>query len=727
MVSGALVALWLGVGSTLAIWLAWPIRDWSVMTDEMLYAKLATSMAETGSPLPRIHETSAAVYNLLYPLLLAPLYAALSPPQAFRAAHVLNAFVMASAAFPAYLLAREVLSRGWSFLVAALSILVPWMLITSALMTESVAYPAFLWAVLGLQNAVARPSRRADGLAVAALAVAVLARTQFFALVLVLPLAIIGHEVGRAFLAPRANSTGRKLIDGACRRRTAASPAHTPLRDRRRSRGRPRRRRRGRRSLGRLRRDPREGSILPSSMWPAAARHIDSVAIGLGLVPLVLGGGWMLATAVRPRREREHALATLSLVTIALLAIEVGSFTVRFEGANSSVVRDRYLFYIAPLLLLGTVAGLTRTPRRHLAAGSALATILFAATASQLPFTTKVYPDAPTSIVNRFLVELSGPIATGTFVALGGLLVGFGLALSVLLLPRTVTAPVVVGVLLTFSLFALYGAGTRTLSSPSLAGRPLTAPSGTKLDWVDAALPEGATAGILSFPVSSSWWPSATRWWDVEFWNRSITQAHVASDGNFAYTGWPRKTLSVNWVTGGIRGTSDAPSFVVLAADDPRFLPAGERLASSGGLVVRSAERPYRAVWASRGLDADGWAGPGSPATIRVFPVSGRTSHLARAQVSLRAPDRERARYRISAPGAVRLGQLAEGELRRIGLPVCVPARSPVDVTVTTSSNARIDDPPLSPTIETTRQVGAKVGPISVTHTGRPCGPSTVN
>ena len=118
--TAALVVLWLGVSAVLAIWFSGRIRDWSVMTDELLYAKLATSIADTGSPLPRVHGTSIEVYNQLYPLLIAPLYGALSPPEAFRAAHVLNAVVMASAVFPVYLLGRQVLPRAWAVAVAGL-------------------------------------------------------------------------------------------------------------------------------------------------------------------------------------------------------------------------------------------------------------------------------------------------------------------------------------------------------------------------------------------------------------------------------------------------------------------------------------------------------------------------------------------------------------------------------------------------------------------------------
>ena len=275
------------------------------MTDELLYAKLATSIADTGSPLPHVHGTSIAVYNQLYPLLLAPLYGALSPPEAFRAAHVLNAIVMASAVFPGVsarppgALARRGRSRS-----AGLSVLVPWMVLTGFLMTESAAYPAFLWALLGLQLAIAasepaarpargrRPrSRRLREDAVRRARAGASARD---------PRARDRH-------APRAGSSGMRnalarrivVLAVALRRRLASRPIVAA---------------RGlvREPAGRLCGDGRGRSFLPSGVWSSAGRHLDAVAIGCGLVPLVLGGGWMLGDTRPIPSNGAHALATLS-------------------------------------------------------------------------------------------------------------------------------------------------------------------------------------------------------------------------------------------------------------------------------------------------------------------------------------------------------------------------------------------------------------------------------
>ena len=677
------------------------------MTDELLYAKLATSIADTGSPLPQVHGTSIAVYNQLYPLLIAPLYGALSAPEAFRAAHVLNAFLMTSAVFPAYLLGRQVLSRPWAFAAAGLSVLVPWMVLTGFLMTESAAYPAFLWAVLGLQLAIAAPSSRRDLLAVAALGFAVLARTQFAVLVVVLPLAILAHEIG----------TRRNLLAGlrqalAAHRLLAlvyaAGLAVTMILAFAGSFG---------SLLGVYAVTVEEGSLLPSGVWASAGRHLDAVAIGCGVVPLILGGGWMLATIARPRGKRGHALAALSLVTITLLTFQAASFSVRF---GESIVRDRYLFYVVPLLLIGSAAALETGRRKPVALGAALVTILFAATAAQLPFTTYpgVWVDSPASVLNEWLGEQSGELGTGTFVALLGLFLGLALVLAVLLAPRLPVAILTLVVLVVFSTLTLRSEVDRIVSGTGLSGRPLAGPPGLVLDWLDTVVPDGESAALVAFPVSTAWDTTAIRWWDLELWNRRITRAYVAADENFRYTPFPQQRLSPDWATGQVADTEGAPPYVVAAPGDPRFLLAGRERAENLGFVVRRVERPYRALWMSRGLQTDGWTTPGETATIRVFARGESRPQLVRLRIQVRAPDLAPATYRLTAGGPTRSASLEPGETRMETVRICVSPGSPFDIALTSTSSAEIAEVQLGPGIEETRVVGVNVGPIAIASLG---------
>lgn len=719
------ILVWMVTSALLAILYSGRIRDWSVMTDELQYVKLAISVADTHSPLPAIHGTSVALANQVYALLLAPLYGSLGSEDAFRAAHVLNAVLMASAVLPAYLLGRELLPRGWSAAVAVLSVAVPWMALTGFLMSEVVAYPAFLWACLAFQRAVVEPRTRRDLLAVAALAFAILTRTQFAALALVLPVAILVEELGQAVASRDSRGLRRPLASGtrsalhghrllwslyAVAVMVAASVVVAGSGDR---------------LWGAYSVTVEGGWILPSGTWGSAARHVAVVGIGCGVVPLLLGGGWLLSAVARPREgRRRHAFATLSLITLVVLAVETASFDLRFGGAD--VVRDRYLFYVVPLLLVASAAALTEDRRRPAAIGVALVAVGFFATAWELEFPTfpGVSVDSMTSVLNETLIEQSGSLGTGTFVALMGLLLGAVVAFALLYAPRLPLSIVLFAAVLAFSLLTLRTEADRILGGTGLSGRPLGKPSGLVLDWVDSVLPEGETAAIVAFPVSTAWDTSAIQWWDVEFWNRTITRAFGAADGNFTYTPFPLRRLEIDPGSGAVAGTADAPRYVVTAAGDPRFGLAGTEHAANYGFVVLNAERPYRAIWTTTGLTTDGWTRPRTPAVIRIHPRPGARPEIDRVRISVRSPAGSDASYRIATASGIRVGAIPGGASTEAIVDVCVAPSAPADLTITSSTGATVEGPPLSPVAGPTRVVGVGVGAITVEATGRTCVPT---
>src|SRR5205823_11704591 len=90
-----------------------------------------------------------------------------------------------------------------------------WIALSSFLMTEVVAYPVFVWAVLALHGAMVSLRARHDVLLLLAVGVAILARTQFAVLLVALPFALLIHEFAfapRGPLGRRLVATGRAVV-----------------------------------------------------------------------------------------------------------------------------------------------------------------------------------------------------------------------------------------------------------------------------------------------------------------------------------------------------------------------------------------------------------------------------------------------------------------------------------------------------------------------------------
>ena len=568
--------------------LATRVRDWVVMTDELQYAKLATHIGQTLSPLPTLRGAHVSSYAQLYPALLSPFYGTLAAPTAFGAAHVVNALLFASGAIPAYLLARQILlSPNWALVCAALSVAVPWNVESAFVLTESAAYPVFLWTMLAFVRAVALPSPRRDAVAIAAAAIAVLARTQFLVLAGVLPLAVLLQD------GPRRALQRHRVLAAAC---VAAAVVFAVL---------------GTRVLGSYSVTATHGWPLPWRAFASAAEHLDVVAVGIGVLPLLLGGAWLVT--------RRTPFATLALVTIVLVSFEAASYDVRFGGGLAHV-RDRYAFYVAPLLLIALVAALRDGVPRAALGG---VTGFFAVTVLLHHFgrIAGLYVDAPVAVLNGIVTDSGGRV----FVALFAVVLA--LAVTVARIPRRAIVLGACAFVFAFSAGVAAAAWTRLLSGHGPSGRPVTGLQGLVLDWADRVLPSGAHTAIVPYTVDAEWGRSAVLWWDVEFWNRSVDRAYVVGD-TWDYAPFPHTELQVDPATGAVAGTEHAPPYVIASQEDSRLHFAGTRVAQNYNLDVLQVERPYRALWQSHGLDADGWTRPGRRAWIHVFPQPGTRAYI---------------------------------------------------------------------------------------------------
>lgn len=683
------------------------VTSWTVMTDELLYTKLAVAVASSLSPVPRIHGEYYPAFSQLYPILTAPFYRLFDMPTAFEVVHVFNAFLMASTAIPVYLLTRQLVERRWpALLAAALSVCIPWVTMSLMVLTESAAYPAFAWALLAMHRSIARNEARADVLALLAIAVAFLARTQFILLAVLLPLAIVVHEFGYVVMAERGNR--RRALREAWRRALlghrvlllvygigAAALVPMLLTGT------------AARLLGAYA-VTAEGALLPPGIWVSAAAHIDYVIVGLGVLPFVAAMGWCLLMLVGARSRGHHAFAVLVALLVPALTLQVASFSMRFAQG----LQERYLFYVAPLILVGFVVSLLDLRRLRvdlLVAGGFTVWMLGAGgyTAAPGPYFT-----SPSTAFHQVLdgrSEMLGSLlgisdlAPRTVILVGTACGALALFAGVRRLRAGMTLGLAGALVLLFMVLETNYVFGRMLTDN---GRVVTGGTTEGRDWVDQRVGDAEVAMV---PSSVNTAPDAffaqQLWWDTEFWNESVSRSYVY-EGAPAFTAFPFEPLEVDYDSGRIEAGTDA-DLLLLPAGNVRLRPvATEAIPSPDGhLTLLRTPRPLRAEWATRGILDDGWTVVGG-GTIRVYGSGTREARRIALTIASSPDVGERRRYTLDAADRRRTGVVAGGATAEDHIDVCVPADGHVDVDVGVDGTTVLADG---------REVGLRVTSIQST------------
>jgi hypothetical protein len=640
------------------------------MTDELLYERLALSIVRLHTPVPYVHDTVIANVSQLYPLLLAPVFATGTVADGLFRAHVLNAFLITSAAIPSYLIALRITRNAWAAtLASALTVATPWMVLSSFLLTGTAAYPAFLWAMLAFHVAVTSPSRRHDALAAFALVVAVTARTQFIVLALVL-----------AVMCARRWREHRVLVGffaaGAVAALVALALGHSPL---------------GTYS------STASGNPLPLEVEPAFFTHLASVAVGLGLVPFIVGGAWLL---------RRDAFATLALLTIGGLTVEVASFNVRFGGG---LVRDRYIFYLAPLFAIAFSAALASRERPSWRLAVPVGVLVVGFAAAPLPVFDKLNVDTPVSVIDGYLRREIGGLTGARIFLVVASLVGAALVVEAgVLLGRRALVPLA-ALSLVLCVAQTGYAFERLFRINGTAGRPLTVDPSTDLAWVDRIVGRDGNVTMVPYPVlAGDYWASAGYWWDLEFWNVSADRT-VGIPHTFEWTPstFPKIALTFDRVG---RANVSPPGHLLQAVADARFHIAGAVVTNNRSVFLVEPERPWRADWTTTGLYDDGWTKPGVVARIRVYPYPGQGRSVQRmVTVSAFAPSGVDSRpFTVGGSAAV----AGENEVS-VDATVCVPPDGPGVLKVKVDGASSIyGDPQTDLTVALPREGGVQISRI---------------
>jgi hypothetical protein len=700
-------ALWFALAGVLAV-LTTRVVDWYVMTDELLYERLAISSVYSHSPLPHIHGELVGNVNQLYPLLLAPFFHDALVPTALTYAHVLNAIVMSSAAIPAFLLARRVATRPWlAYLVAAVSVCIPWIVLSSFLMTEVVAYPAFLWAMLAIHQATVRPSVRSDLLLVGALVVATLARTQFAALLVVVPLALFLHQltlskgvrsaVRDVVAAHRVLAPGYAVLVVLGLVLLVAGRLSSAL---------------GTYSV------TAEGDLIPHGFGRSLLEHLAPIGLGMGIVPFVLGVAWLLTSLVRARTRERHAFAVVTATTIVVLLFEVTSYDLRFGQGR---LHDRYLFYVVPLLLIAFALFVEEAQPRLLAVTSAGALLALAFLFLPVRRYDKLNVDSPVAALNGALLDLGGSKRGGQLLLCFVTIV----VTCAFLLPRrrrAVAALLAVATLAIPAQTAL--AFTRLFTVDGTSGRPITTDQSVVFDWIDRKLGPGEKVTMVPYPFQyGNYWENVAYWWNVEFWNASVKRAALYEG---AFTGTPETfpTIPLSFDRTSGRANVTSSPYAVQAVAETRFHLAGTSLGEDRGIVLSRTEQPWRADWLAFDLYRDGWTIPKVVGKIRVFAAPNQTAPTMRfVTISVRGPDGQPARdFEVTSNAASWRARAAETPVSN-QVEVCVPPNGFADVRIRAPHYSPIYGDPRSESsfVSYARSGGVLITGIALADETRPC------
>jgi hypothetical protein len=689
------------VAAVVSAYYAVRVNSWAVMTDELQVARLAISIAQHGSPIPEIRGEHYGANSQLYPLLLAPLYAVASAPQAVAAAHLLNALLLASVAVPAFLLARSVIGRaGAGYAGAVLTAVTPWLVLSSTLLTENAAYPAFVWSVFLCQQALARPSPRRDTLALAGLALAFFARTQLVVVALAFPVALLLHELAFAARWDRSVSAVRRATLDAVRRHRVLACAYGAgivLAGLLVAAG----------GLGGVVGNyalPFHGNLVPHGFWHAAAAHFDQVALAVGALPVILSVSWVITTALHPNRREAHAFAALFAVLVPFLVFEVTSFDLRFTPGG--FIQDRYLVYLVPLFAVGCVAWLAdaRTHARTrlwsaAGAGAALVALLHLAPGKAQV----IFWAAPGAAFRPAIADAAAWLGLSTT-----LLVQAVTALVVVLVLAASRAPRFALVAATVALTA-YGGVQAGYVLERYVEPSLVLSDAAPRDWIDRAVPAGSSVTLVPGGTEG---PVA--WWEAEYWNKDVQRA-LQIEGGKTFTPFPVLAASIDRVSG--RLVDPGPSeYLVVSESENRFgLDDAHAVARRSRLNLLHVGRLYRLAWTVSGLTPDGWVRPGRPALIRLFgrPARARRSLVLTLSASALAP--RPVDFEVTSDGATFRGSVDPGGARPpLEITLCVPAGGHSNVWLLARRRVRLDNG---------RIVSVHVDRIGVTPT-RPCAAS---
>jgi hypothetical protein len=567
------------------------VRSFIWMVDEMLYVKGALGYAG-GALTGHVYGVPESVHAPLYSWVLAPIYGVLNSEHAFVAAHALDALLFAGVLVPVYLTARHLGATPlMSLLAGLLSTWVPWAVATLVLMSESLCYFTFAWAVWAMVRALSEPSAGRDALALVLIGATAYTRPQFALLFPAFVLAVVLFElraddggsirdrVRRHWLLAAAVVVGLLVVLIAGRALLGGYSNTAGL--------------------------PR----FPGGLWQNMLSHSSHIIVGAGIVPAIVWLGWVLRVAGAPIDRRLLAFAVVSGLTVALVVYETAFFSQNVVGGR---IQERTAFYIVPIFALGLAAFSAdprpRAPRLSmLAAAGAVGLVIGAAqfgpaeagsTFESIANAGASYNQELQNAVSKVTKAFLGH-AWATTDGLAALAILLGAIATVVAQPkfRRAGLPLLAAATLVFCVVETTTVVARDVPglNTAIPGALGAGPNPPKA-WVDGVLhASGDEAGVLEGPLFGSDDFNSLLW--LEFWNKKVTRLYIRPPGS-PVSGLPFLPFVTDEQTGAIRTPLEQP-YLVMSANDPGVgLQTTEVRRGPFGFILVKPVRPYRAAWA---------------------------------------------------------------------------------------------------------------------------------
>ena len=550
-----------------------------VFPDEIIYGEAAASLGE-GDGLRLRGEPYE--YGPLFPAVLAPAFALFEDRAlAYHVVKAINALLFALVAVPVYLLARRLLSRRASLGVAVLAVLVPSSMLTSLVMTETLAYLAAAWLLYAIALALERPTVTRQFVVLAGTVVAYTARPQLAALygtyLAAIPLTWLFLPRGLSHWRASVRElwpTGLSLLAGLA---VVATPLVT-----------------GSSPLGAYEVLWRSYDPVVVARW--FVYHLADLELYVAVVPLVVAPA---ALAMLVRRGRVGDAPAAAFAALFVTANVVGLFVVAVFASTEfgfDRLHDRNIFYLVPLwfvlLAAWLEAGLPRR-RPELAIGALLALALPLA----LPFrhvSSEVGVDVVTSALWGRVNEAAASYAHvgGRYVLVSFVIVLVACAAALPGRYRLAFPVVVAGVLAVTSMLAW----DRQIDAPENA--VYAGAFSDRKTWIDDALPGRPHVTKLYTHTECGSAMERHALYLTEFFNSGVDR--TAMIGASLPDGLPLEQVDVG-PRGALLLTSGKPLEADYVYTQAGLELDGERVATgtAAGLVLWEVGGPVRVVGAT--------------------------------------------------------------------------------------------------------------------------------